>query len=106
MKKRTTVEGELLDIEQLLCDVNYALSQGIGAIDEIRETVVEPKPCDIVRSGPVTVVRWTDDTVTRTRCQPGDVYDREKGFLYCVIKKAYPDTWRDIMRETCWDAAE
>ena len=65
------------------------------------------KECDsfevdrVTYSGPVTVVVWKDGTVTRTRCQEGDEYSKETGFLMCVAKKALPN-WHEAMSEHVW----
>ena len=55
----------------------------------------------VTYSGPVTVVVWKDGTVTRTRCQEGDEYSKEAGFLMCVAKKALPN-WHEAMSEHVW----
>lgn len=41
---------------------------------------------------PATVILWADGTKTVVKCQPGDTYDREKGFLLAVCKRVYGDT--------------
>ena len=43
---------------------------------------------------PATVILWADGTKTVVKCQPGDTYDREKGFLLAVCKRAYGDAGR------------
>lgn len=43
-------------------------------------------------SGPVTVVKWNDGTVTRVRCADGETYDQEKGLLAAMAKKLYENT--------------
>lgn len=46
-------------------------------------------PEKITFDGKTTVVRWTDGTKTVVICRDGDEYDKEKGLLYCYIKKLY-----------------
>lgn len=48
---------------------------------------------------PATVILWADGTKTVVKCQPGDTYDREKGFLLAVCKRVYGDTgkYNDII---------
>lgn len=46
-------------------------------------------PEKVTFDGKTTVVRWTDGTKTVVICQDGDTYDKEKGLLYCYIKKLY-----------------
>lgn len=43
-------------------------------------------------SGPVTVVKWNDGTITRVRCAEDEVYDQEKGLLAAMAKKFYENT--------------
>lgn len=46
----------------------------------------------VIFHDPATVVLWADGTKTVVKCQPGDTYDREKGFLLAVCKKVYGNT--------------
>jgi hypothetical protein len=43
-------------------------------------------------SGPVTVVKWNDGSITRVRCAEGEIYDQEKGLLAAMAKKLYENT--------------
>lgn len=36
-----------------------------------------------------TVVRWIDGSKTISRCQEGDVFDKEKGLTICYLKKFF-----------------
>lgn len=47
---------------------------------------------DVIFSGPVTVVKWNDGTITRVRCAEGEIYDPEKGLLAAMAKKLYENT--------------
>ena len=64
-----------------------------------------PRVKDVGWNGPVTYVVWDDSSVTRTRCLDGDEYDKEKGLLFCLVKKAFPE-WHDIMTEHLWESHE
>ena len=55
----------------------------------------------VIFNGPVTVIVWKDGSKTKTRCQDGDVYSRETGFLMCVAKRVFPN-WRDVMAKHVW----
>lgn len=46
----------------------------------------------VIFSGPVTVVKWNDGSITRVRCAEGEVYDQEKGLLAAMAKKLYENT--------------
>jgi len=41
----------------------------------------------VIYNPPATIVLWTDGTKTVAKCEDVDFYDKEKGFLICVIKK-------------------
>lgn len=42
----------------------------------------------MIYNDPATVVYWSDNTKTVVKCQPGDRFDLELGFLLAVLKKA------------------
>jgi len=46
----------------------------------------------ITFSGPVTVIKWSDGTITRVRCADDEEYDKEKGVLAAMAKKLYENT--------------
>ncbi len=46
----------------------------------------------VVFSGPVTVVKWNDGTLTKVRCADDEEYDAEKGLLAAMAKKLYENT--------------
>lgn len=43
----------------------------------------------VIFNNPATIVIWSDGTKTVVKCQPGDVYDQEKGLLLCIAKKHF-----------------
>ena len=43
---------------------------------------------------PYTIVLWSDGTKTVVKCQDGDEYDRERGVLACIAKRATGNTGR------------
>ena len=44
----------------------------------------------VTYSKPVTIIRWDDNTITKSFCDEADNYDELTGFLMCVIKKMVP----------------
>ena len=36
---------------------------------------------------PATIVFWSDNTKTVSKCMEGDKYDEETGLVFCVLKK-------------------
>lgn len=43
----------------------------------------------IMYKPPATIVFWNDGTKTVSVCEEGDVYNKELGFVLCVLKKKY-----------------
>lgn len=43
----------------------------------------------IIYNPPATVILWNDGTKTTSKCEYGDVYSKEMGFMLCVLKKKY-----------------
>lgn len=41
----------------------------------------------VIFNSPATIIFWTDGTKTVVKCQPGDTYDEEKGFMAAYLKK-------------------
>lgn len=73
------------DISQAV-DCPPHITGHIVAVDSVREY-----PLDnikrVIFNDPATVVFWNDGTKTVVKCQPGDVYDDEKGLALCIAKK-------------------
>ena len=49
-----------------------------------------PRIKKVTYSKPVTIIRWDDDTLTKSFCDEVDNYDELTGFLMCIIKKMVP----------------
>lgn len=45
------------------------------------------EPTQVIFNAPATIVYWCDGSRTVVKCQPGDVYDKEKGLAMCYMKK-------------------
>lgn len=43
----------------------------------------------VIFNPPCTIVIWSDKSKTIVKCQPGDVYDAEKGLALCISKKYF-----------------
>lgn len=46
-----------------------------------------PEITRVIFNDPATIVFWKDGSKTVVKCQPGDVYDQEKGLALCIAKK-------------------
>lgn len=53
----------------------------------------------------VTVVKWSDDTVTKVTLQNDDVWDEEKGIALCYMKKfsGNNSSFNEILKEYVYD---
>lgn len=96
------MEKHLEGCELALSDGIDNLIEVLSGIDEARRRCSRPAIKEVIYSKPVTAVVWTDGKVTRTRCQGDDEYDKEKGLLYCLVKRAYPE-WYEIMKGHGWN---
>ena len=43
----------------------------------------------VLYNPPATIVIWSDGSKTVVKCSEADEFDREKGFLMCLAKKAF-----------------
>ena len=55
--------------------------------EEKGKTMANPTIENVVYSGPVTTVRWSDKTLTVVRCAEGDDFDGEKALLIAYFRK-------------------
>lgn len=54
----------------------------------------------IIYNPPATIVFWSDGTKTTARCEYGDIYTREVGFMLCVLKKKYGNkTFHEMLKK-------
>lgn len=47
---------------------------------------------DVRFSPPATIVFWSDNTKTVVKAQSGELYDKEKGLMACIIKRITGNT--------------
>lgn len=46
-------------------------------------------PERVIFNDPATIVFWDDGSKTVVKCQPGDVFDKEKGLALAYVKRLY-----------------
>ena len=51
------------------------------------DDLLVPQIKKVIYNPPATVIIWSDDTKTVVKCQEDDIYNKETGFLLCVMKK-------------------
>lgn len=56
-------------------------------------------PKKVIFNDPATIVYWSDGSKTVVKCGNDDVYDREKGFAMCVLKRLYGDKFHSILKK-------
>ena len=49
--------------------------------------ITKPQVKRVLFNYPATIIFWEDGTKTVVKCQDGDVFDREKGFVMAYLKK-------------------
>lgn len=55
----------------------------------------------VIFNDPATIVQWIDGSKTVVKCCKGEVFDKEKGLMACIIKKLTGNTgrWNEILKE-------
>jgi len=55
----------------------------------------------IIFNPPATIICWLDGTKTVVKCQPGDVFDKEKGIALAFMKKMLGNkgNYNNVFRE-------
>ena len=43
----------------------------------------------VLYNNPVTVVWWSDDTITRNKCPENATYNPDSGLMFCIAKKLF-----------------
>ena len=85
-------------------------STHVTCIDEDLESlpirVFLPKIKKVIYNPPATVIIWSDDTKTVVKCQEEDIYDKQTGFLLCIMKKIFGNKFNDILRTLVFDTAD
>lgn len=81
----------MADFHDMLLDIVDSIEEVIE-IEMKEETIstsidLEKEIEKVVFSDPATVVFWKDGTKTVSKCQNGDVYNKETGLAMCIIRK-------------------
>lgn len=73
-------------------EIHAVLVNSFGVSNFLRKTLHiadEDQIKQVIFNDPATIVIWADGTKTIVKCQPGDVYDAEKGLALCIAKKFF-----------------
>ena len=61
----------------------------------------------VIYNPPATIILWNDGTKTTSKCEYGDVYSKEMGFMLCVLKKKYGNkTFHDMLKKYVYGVPE
>ena len=71
-----------------------------GVFNEYKAT---PKINRVIFNNPATIIFWKDGTKTVVKCQSGDTYDEEKGFVMAYLKKLLgnDNTFNKMIKRYC-----
>lgn len=96
MNRKIVIRGDCNTFVRLInCDESYRFDDLF--IPEIKKVIYNP---------PATVIIWSDNTKTVVKCQEEDVYDKQTGFMLCVIKKIFGNKFNDILRKWVFETAD
>lgn len=93
--KEVTVDrsrgGEYCQATLVSCDARNVFST-FNALKELERliqgsTSTKPAVKNVIFNDPATIIFWTDGTKTVVKCQEGDTYNRETGFVMAYLKK-------------------
>lgn len=70
-------------------------------IDDFKfaKTICPLSPKKVIFNDPATIVYWPDGSKTVVKCSNGDVYDREKGFAMCILKRVYGNKFHAMLKK-------
>lgn len=59
----------------------------------------------VIFNDPATIIYWNDGTKTVVKCQPGDTFEKEKGFMLAVMKKVCGNNgaYNELIKRWCYD---
>lgn len=79
--------------------VKEAVESFWGHFDKRLEAICGDAPEKVIFSGPATIAIWPSGDKVVAKCSGNDEYDREKGLMMCLLKKAYGSKAVDILEE-------
>ena len=62
------------------------------------KTILATRPDKVIYNPPATIVLWADGTKTVVKAHD-EPYDAEKGFLLCLAKKVWGESFHYTMKE-------
>lgn len=91
MRAKLMINGQRVPGVVKRVDLYEDFESIIKTFSEIRLEVdgfaVRPKVKRVIYNNPATIIFWADGTKTVVKCQEGDTYSKEKGFVMAYLKK-------------------
>ena len=91
-----------------ISDVEFKVDKVIFGPPPVKvdKVIFGPPPVKVdkvIFNNPATIIFWTDGTKTVVKCQPGDTYDEEKGFVMAYLKKLLgnDNTFNKMIKRYC-----
>jgi hypothetical protein len=78
---------EIDDIRWLSERLKKDFIDGYSTHTVLVDEFVSPTPKQVIFNDPATIIIWNDNTKTVVKCQSGDLYDPEKGFVMAYLKR-------------------
>ena len=91
-KEYTFYDDAVLDyllsdvIQQKTKEAMKAIHKEIKRTEHLRIDAINANIKNVIFNDPYTIILWKDGKKTIVKCQPGDVYDKEKGLALALVK--------------------
>lgn len=91
-KKESFYDDAVLDyllsdlIQQKAKEAMKAIDKETKRIEHLRIDAINANIKNVIFNDPYTIILWKDGKKTIVKCQPGDVYDKEKGLALALVK--------------------
>ena len=97
-KEYTFYDDAVLDyllsdlIQQKAKEAMKAIDKETKRIEHLRIDAINANIKNVIFNDPYTIILWKDGRKTIVKCQPGDVYDKEKGLALALVKHFMHDS--------------
>ena len=102
-------DGQVADIivrgfrvdHNINCEPEVTIEGFLTRLSKRKPQAPELEVTRVIYNNPATIVYWSDKTRTVVKCQPGDKFNSELGFLLALCKKVCGNTgnYNDLLRK-------
>jgi len=91
-KEYTFYDDAVLDyllsdlIQQKAKEAMKAIDKETKRVERLHIDAINANIKNVIFNDPYTIILWKDGRKTIVKCQPGDVYDKEKGLALALVK--------------------